>query len=101
MANERTLILAKADAVVRGLVGDILSRFERRGYTIVGMKMLIVEPARARKHYAEHEGKPFFNGSGATSCTAAIRPKARPARSRFGSPMRSCTRARTPWWTCW
>jgi nucleoside-diphosphate kinase len=62
MANERTLILAKADAVVRGLVGEILSRFERRGYTIVGMKMLIVEPARARKHYAEHEGKPFFNG---------------------------------------
>jgi nucleoside-diphosphate kinase len=62
MANERTLILAKADAVVRGLVGEILSRFERRGYTIVGMKMLIVEPARARKHYAEHEGKPFFDG---------------------------------------
>ena len=60
MANERTLILAKADAVVRGLVGEILSRFERRGYTIVGMKMLIVEPARARKHYAEHEGKSFF-----------------------------------------
>lgn len=62
MANERTLILAKADAVVRGLVGEILSRFERRGYTIVGLKMLIVEPERARKHYAEHEGKPFFNG---------------------------------------
>jgi len=62
MANERTLILAKADAVVRGLVGEILSRFERRGYTIVGMKMLIVEPERARKHYAEHEGKPFFTG---------------------------------------
>jgi len=62
MAIERTLILAKADAVVRGLVGEILSRFERRGYTIVGMKMLMVEPERARKHYAEHEGKPFFNG---------------------------------------
>jgi nucleoside-diphosphate kinase len=62
MANERTLILAKADAVVRGLVGEILSRFERRGYTIVGMKLLMVEPARAKKHYAEHDGKPFFNG---------------------------------------
>jgi nucleoside-diphosphate kinase len=62
MPNERTLILAKADAVVRGLVGEILSRFERRGYTIVGLKMLVVEPERARKHYAEHEGKPFFNG---------------------------------------
>jgi nucleoside-diphosphate kinase len=62
MANERTLILAKADAVVRGLVGEVLSRFERRGYTIVGMKLLMVEPQRAKKHYAEHEGKPFFNG---------------------------------------
>ena len=62
MANERTLILAKADAVVRGLVGDIISRFERRGYTIVGMKLMMVEPERARRHYAEHEGKPFFNG---------------------------------------
>ena len=62
MANERTLILAKADAVVRGLVGDILSRFEGRGYTIVGMKLLMVEPERAKKHYAEHDGKPFFAG---------------------------------------
>ena len=62
MAIERTLILAKADAVVRGLVGDIISRFERRGYTIVGMKLMMVEPERAKRHYAEHEGKPFFNG---------------------------------------
>jgi len=62
MAIERTLILAKADAVVRGLVGEILSRFERRGYTIVGMKLLLVEPERAKKHYAEHAGKPFFDG---------------------------------------
>jgi nucleoside-diphosphate kinase len=62
MAIERTLILAKADAVVRGLVGDILARFERRGYTIVGMKLMMVEPERAKRHYAEHEGKPFFNG---------------------------------------
>jgi nucleoside-diphosphate kinase len=62
MANERTLILLKADAVVRGLCGDIISRFERRGYTIVGMKLMMVEPERAKKHYAEHEGKPFFDG---------------------------------------
>jgi nucleoside-diphosphate kinase len=62
MAIERTLILAKADAVVRGLVGDIISRFERRGYTIVGMKLMMVEPERAQKHYAEHDGKPFFKG---------------------------------------
>ena len=62
MAIERTLILAKADAVVRGLVGEIIARFERRGYTIVGMKLMMVEPERAKRHYAEHEGKPFFNG---------------------------------------
>ena len=62
MAIERTLILAKADAVVRGLVGEMLSRFERRGYTIVGMKLLMVEAERAKKHYAEHAGKPFFAG---------------------------------------
>lgn len=62
MAIERTLILAKADAVVRGLVGNILSRFEARGYTIVGMKLMMVEPERAKQHYAEHDGKPFFKG---------------------------------------
>jgi nucleoside-diphosphate kinase len=62
MAIERTLILAKADAVVRGLVGEVITRFERRGYTIVGMKLMMVEPERAKRHYAEHEGKPFFNG---------------------------------------
>ena len=62
MAVERTLILAKADAVVRGLVGEILARFERRGYTIVGMKLMHVTPEQAKQHYAEHEGKPFFAG---------------------------------------
>ena len=62
MATQRTLILCKADAVVRGLTGEIIARFERRGYTIAAMKMLVVDEARAKKHYAEHEGKPFFAG---------------------------------------
>ena len=62
MAVERTLILAKADTVVRGLVGEVLARFERRGYTILGLKMLRVTPDQAKRHYAEHEGKPFFQG---------------------------------------
>ena len=62
MALERTLILAKADAVVRGLTGEILARFERRGYTILGLKMLKVTDEQAKRHYAEHEGKPFFAG---------------------------------------
>ncbi|GAC1561744.1 MAG: nucleoside-diphosphate kinase [Vulcanimicrobiaceae bacterium] len=60
MAIERTLILCKADTVARGLVGDVLARFERRGYTLVAMKMLVCDRARANKHYAEHEGKPFY-----------------------------------------
>ena len=62
MAVERTLILAKADAVVRGLVGEILARFERRGYSILGLKLMEVTRDQAKRHYAEHEGKPFFNG---------------------------------------
>ena len=62
MAVERTLILAKADAVVRGLVGEILARFERRGYTILGLKLMHVTQEQAKQHYAEHDGKPFFAG---------------------------------------
>jgi nucleoside-diphosphate kinase len=62
MAVERTLILAKADAVVRGLVGEVLARFERRGYTILGLKLMQVTVDQAKRHYAEHEGKPFFAG---------------------------------------
>ncbi len=62
MAIEKTLVLAKSDAVARGLSGEVISRFERRGYTIAAMKLLVCDEARAKKHYAEHEGKPFFNG---------------------------------------
>ena len=62
MAHERTLILCKADAVARGLVGEIIARFERRGFTISGLKMLKVPTELAKRHYAEHEGKGFFNG---------------------------------------
>ena len=62
MAIERTLILCKPDAVMRGLSGEIISRLERRGYIIVAMKLMHLDGERARQHYAEHEGKPFFNG---------------------------------------
>jgi nucleoside-diphosphate kinase len=60
MTIERTLILCKPDAVSRGLIGDITARVERRGYIIVAMKMLQLDGDRARAHYAEHDGKPFF-----------------------------------------
>jgi nucleoside-diphosphate kinase len=62
VAQERTLILLKPDAVARGLVGAILERYERRGLTFEAMKLVQVDAALARKHYAEHEGKPFFPG---------------------------------------
>ncbi len=62
MANEQTLILCKADAVARGLVGEILARYEKRGYTIAACKLMMAVAERAKKHYAEHEGKPFFDG---------------------------------------
>ncbi len=62
MPIEQTLILCKPDAVSRGLVGEIVSRLERRGYLIVAMKMMQVDGDRARRHYAEHKGKPFFDG---------------------------------------
>jgi nucleoside-diphosphate kinase len=60
MTIERTLILCKPDAVSRGLIGEITARLERRGYLIIAMKMLQLDGDRARAHYQEHKGKPFF-----------------------------------------
>ena len=57
---ERTLILVKPAALQRGLAGEIISRMERRGLKIVGMKLMQLDDAFARRHYAEHEGKPFL-----------------------------------------
>jgi nucleoside-diphosphate kinase len=57
---ERTLLLVKPDGVQRSLTGEIITRFERRGLQIVGLKMLSVSNALARAHYREHAGKPFF-----------------------------------------
>jgi nucleoside-diphosphate kinase len=62
MSIERTLILCKPDAVSRNLSGEIVARFERRGYLIVAMKLMQLDGEKARKHYAEHDGKPFFAG---------------------------------------
>ncbi len=57
---ERTLVLIKPDGVQRQLVGPIITRLEQRGLKIVAMKMMQVSQELARKHYAIHEGKPFF-----------------------------------------
>jgi len=60
--RERTLVLVKPDGMQRGLAGEIISRLEARGLRIVGLRMLRVDEALAKRHYAEHEGKPFFGG---------------------------------------
>ncbi|MGB9693191.1 MAG: nucleoside-diphosphate kinase [Candidatus Sumerlaeaceae bacterium] len=57
---QRTLIFVKPDGVRRGLVGEIISRFERKGLRIVAIKMLRFTPELARKHYQEHVNKPFY-----------------------------------------
>jgi nucleoside-diphosphate kinase len=62
MATERTLVIVKPDAVQRGLIGPILSRLEARGLKIVGLKLAQVSQELAARHYAEHEGKPFYPG---------------------------------------
>jgi nucleoside-diphosphate kinase len=60
MAVERTLILAKPDAVQRGLAGEIVARFERRGFVLRAARLVQVDEQLAGEHYAEHREKPFF-----------------------------------------
>ena len=59
--STRTLVLCKPDAVERGLVGEIVSRLERRGLRIVAMQLRTLDAEFAGEHYAEHRGKPFFD----------------------------------------
>tara|TARA_B100000315_G_scaffold230263_1_gene240524 strand:- start:1470 stop:1922 length:453 start_codon:yes stop_codon:yes gene_type:complete len=59
---ERTLVLVKPDGVQRGLVGEIISRLERRGLKLAAMRMMLVSESMARQHYAEHVDRPFFRG---------------------------------------
>ncbi|AIY90369.1 nucleoside-diphosphate kinase [Geoglobus acetivorans] len=58
---ERTFVMIKPDGVQRGLAGEIISRFERKGLKIAAMKMLWISRELAEQHYAEHKEKPFFN----------------------------------------
>ena len=57
---DRTLILVKPDAFARNLTGEIIARFERKGLRIVALKHMTVDEGLAKRHYAEHDGKPFF-----------------------------------------
>jgi nucleoside-diphosphate kinase len=58
--SERTLVLVKPDGVSRGLVGEVISRIERKGLTLAALELRTVDRALAEQHYAEHNGKPFF-----------------------------------------
>ncbi len=59
---EKSFLMVKPDGVSRGLVGEIISRIERKGLKIVAMKMARINEDLAKSHYGEHEGKPFFDG---------------------------------------
>ena len=60
MAIEQTYLMVKPDGVQRGICGEIISRFEKKGLKLVAMKLMVIPEATAKKHYAEHEGKKFF-----------------------------------------
>ncbi|RKY05330.1 MAG: nucleoside-diphosphate kinase [Planctomycetota bacterium] len=60
--TDRTLIIIKPDGVQRHMMGEIISRFERKGFKLVAAKFMQISEATARAHYAVHEGKPFFAG---------------------------------------
>lgn len=62
LVMESTLVLVKPDGVQNGMIGDIISRFERRGLKIIALKMLHLSREKAAIHYEEHQGKPFFDG---------------------------------------
>jgi nucleoside-diphosphate kinase len=59
---ERTLVIVKPDAVQRGLIGEVIGRLERRGLKIVAMELRQIDRALAERHYAEHQGKGFYDG---------------------------------------
>lgn len=63
MAIERTLIIVKPDGVQRALVGQVIARFESRGLRIAALKLMRISRELAEEHYAEHKGKPFYEGT--------------------------------------
>lgn len=60
--TQRTLVLVKPDGLQRGLVGEIIRRIEARGLKLIALKLIQITPELANSHYAEHKGKPFFDG---------------------------------------
>ncbi|HEX5501854.1 MAG TPA: nucleoside-diphosphate kinase [Thermomicrobiales bacterium] len=71
---ERTLVIVKPDGMQRGLVGEIVGRLERRGLKLEGLKLIQIDRALAERHYAEHQGKGFYEGLVAyiTACPVVV-----------------------------
>jgi nucleoside-diphosphate kinase len=69
---ERTFIMIKPDGVQRGIVGEVIARFERKGFKIVASKMMAPNQEFFEKHYADLKGKPFFNGLVKYMCTSPV-----------------------------
>ena len=74
VAEERTLVIVKPDGVQRGLIGEIIGRLERRGLKLEGLKLMQIDRALAERHYAEHQGKLFYEGlvSYITACPVVV-----------------------------
>lgn len=69
---ERTFIMVKPDGVQRRLVGEVISRFEKKGFTLVGLKMLQVSRSLAEEHYGVHKERPFFGGLVEFICSSPV-----------------------------
>jgi nucleoside-diphosphate kinase len=82
---EKTFVMFKPDCLERGLVGQILSRFEAKGLRLVAMKMLRITPAVAKQHYAEHVEKPFYPGLEEFICVFAGPEVIRVVREMLGA----------------
>ena len=72
MTMEQTFIALKPDALQRGLCGEIIARFEQKGFKLVGLKLMQVTPELAKRHYEAHSSKPFFAGLVEFLCSAPI-----------------------------
>ena len=70
--GERTFIMIKPDGVQRGVMGNIISRFEDKGYKMVGCKMMDAPTEHCEKHYEEHKGRPFFNSLVSYVCSGPV-----------------------------
>eukprot|EP00699_Malawimonas_sp_californiana_P000188 EC713106.1.p1 GENE.EC713106.1~~EC713106.1.p1 ORF type:complete len:105 (+),score=5.09 EC713106.1:45-317(+) len=70
--RERTFLAIKRDGVQGGLIGEIISRFEKRGFKLVGLKYMMVPRQTAEEHYAEHKERPFFAGTESTSSSPVL-----------------------------